>query len=73
MVYQFLNINSIAGIGGGGNPSAVDWNNDGWDDLALGGNYYQNNGNGTYTNVTSKSGLPGANTSWGDFNNDGFI
>ncbi|MBN1448830.1 MAG: VCBS repeat-containing protein [Bacteroidetes bacterium] len=66
-----------AGLQKDGNPinSAIagvaDWNGDGWDDIAIGSNYFQNNGDGTFTNVTASLGLPGGHSSWGDFDNDG--
>lgn len=66
------------GLAKDGNPinSAIagvaDWNNDGWDDIAIGSNYFQNDGDGTFTNVSASLGLPGGHASWGDFDNDGW-
>ena len=62
--------------------SFVDYDNDGFMDVAFAGNgtaeaLYYNNGNGTFTDVTATSGLsPQANSTaiaWGDYNNDGFL
>ncbi len=58
---------------GSSDVSVVDWNNDGFDDIAVGGNFFQNNGDRTFSTVTSKFGISTGTTSWGDFNNDGFI
>jgi hypothetical protein len=58
-----------------------DYNNDGRLDLYAsdrGGNYfYRNNGDGTFTDVTVRSGATGEGrfcraVAWGDYNNDGF-
>jgi len=67
--------------------AAADFNNDGFPDIFLGtqsnpgfgttGILYKNNGNGTFTDVTTQSGVTtnyytwGAE--WGDYNNDGFM
>jgi hypothetical protein len=58
-----------------------DYDNDGWDDLFItywGANVlYQNNGNGTFTDVTSKARLAFSGTRWGsgctfiDYDRDG--
>jgi hypothetical protein len=54
--------------------SAVDWNNDGFDDLVIGSKFFKNNGNGTFTDVSSTINIVAGNgSSWGDFNNDGFL
>lgn len=67
--------------------AAADFNNDGFPDIFLGtqsnpgfgttGIMYKNNGNGTFTDVTTQCGVTtnyytwGAE--WGDYNNDGFM
>jgi hypothetical protein len=64
------------------NGGAVgDYNNDGWPDLYItcwGGNaLYRNNGDGTFTDVTAKSGVADGRNSmgaaFGDYDNDGFV
>ena len=76
----------------GGNYASnwVDFNNDGHLDMyiakcgqggsGVGGNIdqlYQNNGNGTYTNIAATAGMANAEQTWsgavGDFNNDGWM
>ncbi|MBR9973988.1 MAG: CRTAC1 family protein [Bacteroidetes bacterium] len=67
-----------AGIQNGGKPlnasiAAVgDWNNDGWDDVNIGSNYFQNRGDGTFENVSGQLGLSAGSAVWADYNNDGF-
>ena len=58
---------------GSNDVSVVDWNNDGFDDVAIGSIFFQNNGDGTFTDVSKKFNITASMTSWGDFNNDGFI
>ncbi len=62
--------------------SFVDYDNDGFMDATFGGNgvseaLYHNNGDGTFTDVTTSSGLiprPNSNAiAWGDYNNDGLL
>jgi enediyne biosynthesis protein E4 len=58
-----------------------DYDNDGYEDLyvtAYGGNrLYHNNGNGTFTDVTERSGTGGSgwstSTAWVDLDNDGLL
>ncbi len=80
----------------GGAVAALDFNNDGWVDLfflngapspehirkdpASFNRLYQNNGDGTFSDVTQKSGLSGENAKGypqgvaiGDYDNDGFV
>ena len=64
-------------------PALADYDNDGDLDFYLTAVYagenpvlYSNNGNWTFTDVTTQEGLAGLHTTsqaaWGDFNNDGF-
>lgn len=72
---------------GGLNLVQTDYNNDGWLDayvmrgawsMAVRNSLLRNNGNGTFTDVTSQAGLaiPATSTqaaAWGDFDNDGLL
>ncbi|HIA36563.1 MAG TPA: CRTAC1 family protein [Flavobacteriales bacterium] len=90
---SFKDISHQAGLGmqlGGLNILHADFDNDGWLDLlVLRGGWFQNetgehpnsllrnNGNGTFTDVTEKSGLlsfkPTQTAVWADFNLDGWL
>lgn len=73
----------LAGTGFDVGAAVADYDNDGFQDIFLGGLHrntlYHNNGDGTFTDVTVKAGMPvgGANWSvggaWLDFNNDGLL
>jgi len=62
----FVNVTDQAGLSSQPEPmygcSVVDWNNDGWPDIATGpycrtnGQLWKNNGNGTFTNVAASAG-----------------
>ena len=79
----FTDVTDKAGVAGGrefGMGCAIaDYNNDGYPDILVTAygrcTLYHNNGNGTFTDVTAKSGLgaPGWTTSavWFDYDNDG--
>ncbi len=87
---RFADVATSAGVGNhptsnyGGLASGASWgdyNNDGWFDLAVANIHgkavlYQNNGDGTFTDVSSTAGLPTSNgewhnTLWIDYDNDG--
>lgn len=53
--------------------SVSDWNKDGLDDIAIRTNFFQNNGDGTFTNVTNKMNNIQGLTVWADADNDGFM
>lgn len=78
----------IQGIVGGLNLTSADFNNDGWlDVLVLRGGWLktarfpksllQNNGDGTFTDVTEQAGLieghPTQTATWFDYDNDGWL
>lgn len=80
----------LQGINGGLNIQQTDYNNDGFPDLfVLRGAWLtkgfgdqpssllRNNGDGTFTDVTTQSGLlffhPTQTATWADFNNDGWL
>jgi len=53
--------------------SVADWNNDGFDDIAIGSRFFQNNTDGTFTEVTDKFGITASGTVWADIDGDGYI
>jgi hypothetical protein len=87
----FTDVTEKAGIKGTGYDVGVavgDYDNDGYQDIFVGGVYrntlYHNNGDGTFTDVTEKTGLtqpPGkqygplwsVGAAWVDVNNDGLL
>jgi len=87
---HFLDVTQKAGLAGIGYDNAVaigDYDNDGYEDIFVGGLYhntlYHNNGNGTFTNVTTKAGIDNPDpvygllwsvgAAWIDVNNDGLL
>ena len=81
----FTDVTEKAGVGGNGvfssGCSAADYDNDGHIDLYVltyGRNIlYHNNGDGTFTDVSKKSGLDdprwSLSATWFDYNNDGYL
>jgi hypothetical protein len=82
---RFADVTKEAGVDGKGifssGCSAADYDNDGFTDLLV-LNYgpdilYHNNGNGTFSDVSAKSGLAdphwGLSAVWLDYNNDGWL
>ena len=83
----FTDVAAAAGVadanGDGSGVAAADFNNDGCIDMYLANGFgdalYQNNCDGTFTNVYAGSGLDisedrrGTSASWGDFNGDGYL
>ena len=79
----FENMTSIAGVGGSSWSLGAAWgdyDNDGWLDLYVANhlgedNFYLNNRNGTFTEVTSQAGITNLSNArgciWGDYDNDG--
>ena len=88
---HFKDVTAKAGLAGTGYDMGVaigDYDNDGREDIFVGGVYrntlYHNNGDGTFTDVTTKAGLPTApdpeygplwsvGGAWVDVNNDGLL
>jgi hypothetical protein len=66
-------------IDGEGNPvssryvTVTDWNQDGFDDLAIGNKFYENKGDGTFENVSGRIKIDGGTTVWADIDNDGYM
>ncbi len=86
----FTDVTEKAGLAGTGYDTAVaigDYDNDGYEDIFVGGVYrntlYHNNGDGTFTDVTEKAGLAkldkqygplwSTGAAWVDVNNDGLL
>jgi len=87
---RFVDVTAKAGLAGHGydNCAAVgDYDNDGYQDLFVGGVYrntlYRNKGDGSFADITAKAGLNGADPEYGplwsvagvwvDVNNDGLL
>ncbi len=87
---NFTDVTEKAGLAGTGYDVGVaigDYDNDGYEDIFVGGVYrntlYHNNGNGTFTDVTAKAGLNRPDPeygplwavagAWVDVNNDGLL
>ena len=84
---SFTDVAAAAGVQDAGNDgsgvAAADYNNDGCVDLYLansnGDAFYENNCDGTFTNIFAGSGLEaseerrGTSASWGDYDQDGFL
>ena len=86
----FTDVTEKAGLAGTGYDTGVaigDYDNDGYEDIFVGGVYrntlYHNNGDGTFTDVTEKAGLArpdeeygplwSVGAAWVDVNNDGLL
>src|SRR5271157_5554667 len=87
----FTDVTEKAGLAGTGYDTGVaigDYDNDGYEDIFVGGVYrntlYHNNGDGTFTDVTAKAGLSSkpdpeygplwsVGAAWVDVNNDGLL
>ena len=86
----FTDVTEKAGLAGTGYDTGVaigDYDNDGYEDIFVGGVYrntlYHNNGDGTFNDVTEKAGLArldkqygplwSVGAAWVDVNNDGFL
>ncbi len=87
---HFTDVTEKAGLAGSGYDTGIaigDYDNDGYQDIFVGGVYrntlYHNNGDGTFTDVTAKAGLNkpdpeygplwSVGGAWVDVNNDGLL
>jgi hypothetical protein len=76
---QLVDVTTEAGLMNGNAPvkspfaSVVDWNMDGYDDIAVAGKFFQNKGDGTFEDISSTIGISGSQTVWGDIDSDGNI
>jgi hypothetical protein len=81
----FEDVTETAGLGGLDGVTVAtfaDYDNDGWKDLFVSRTFapnqlFHNNGDGTFTDVTRKSGIGEDScttvAAWGDYDNDGFL
>ncbi|MDH7515540.1 MAG: FG-GAP-like repeat-containing protein [Bacteroidota bacterium] len=53
----------------GARVSVVDWDGDGFDDIAVGSRFFRNRGDGTFETVPL--GIQASSSVWGDYDNDG--
>jgi hypothetical protein len=71
----FSDITSLSGINSSGRVAIADYDDDGDEDVLIGGaQLFQNDGSAHFTDVTATlglNGLGGAGGVWGDFDNDG--
>lgn len=73
---KFVDVTREAGLVGASGQflradmaSIVDWNSDGFEDVAVGGRFFQNRGDGTF--IAVDIGITGGVTSWADIDGDG--
>ncbi len=77
---SFVDVTSEAGIVGSDNSpikapmgAIYDWNNDGFEDINFNNSYFQNNGDGTFTDVSSDfESINGGYKVFADIDNDGY-
>jgi len=76
--FWFTDVTQEAGLAFGGRMAWGDFNNDGFEDVAMDGRIvYRNNGDGTFSRLEAPLGLPADNGGnggiWADFDNDGCL
>jgi hypothetical protein len=69
---KFRDASEEWGFAGDGKAAFVDFNNDGWIDLCAGGKLYRNEA-GKKLVLVEGEGLPGGETIWADYDNDGHL
>ncbi len=76
--FWFADATESSGLVPGGRMAWGDFDNDGFDDVVMGGRVvYRNNGDGTFSRLEAPQGLPPDNGGnggvWADFDNDGCL
>jgi hypothetical protein len=66
-------VNHASQVFASADASVADWNGDGWDDVAIGSFFFENQKNGKFLDKAVQMKVQGGNTSWADYNNDGKI
>jgi len=76
--FPFVNVSNEMGLVNLENHAWGDYDNDGWEDLLIGGRkLYRNLSGSSFENVSDAAGIrqdnPGSTGTWGDFDNDGWL
>ncbi len=70
---KLVNVTAQAGLSGSGEIAVADWNNDGFDDIFVGGNFFENQGDGTFRRVNTKLNITASAVQFADINNNGWL